>query len=218
MTTFLTSRRRESRIDELHLLAAAHHEAGHAVMGWRYFEFVRERGIIVHTDNSGNAHIGSKVWPGEGDAMRAVSDPDHRSLAMDALRWRVEADVSVSLGGPIAEKIFGYRNGIYLRPLELPEPDEYSDVVANAESDYEVDEPWGDEEGACRALCELANPPRLRMETRRVSRLLRYPKTWSAVEALALPLAKTRFLSDEEANEILRKAAPPTSSFRPSRE
>ena len=214
MPTFLTGHRRESRTDELHLLGAAHHEAGHAVMGWRYGEWVRERGIVVHSDHLGEAHVRCKVWPGTGDATRAMGDPDDRSLAMDALRWCVEADVRICLGGPIAEKIFLHRNGIHLLPLELPEPDEYSTWVENAsESNDEWNEPWNDTQVACRALCELADPPRLRLEARRVSRLLRYPKTWSAVEALALPLAKTGFLSDDEAYEILQSAASPTSSF-----
>ena len=115
------------------------------------------------------------------------------------------------MGGPIAERIFCHRNGFHRRPLELAEPNEYFALVWETEQEYAPDEAWPDEEAACRALRELDDPPRLRLEARRVSRLLRYPKTWSAVEALAHPLADAGRLSMEEANSILEKMAAPTS-------
>ena len=124
---------------------------------------------------------------------------------------QIRADVATSLAGPIAERIFWYRNGVNDDLLtELPEPKEYANWVFEAKSDFDPDEPWPDIPSACRLLCQLPDSPRLRLEAQRVSQLLRYPRTCLAVEALALPLKRKGFLSMDEANAILEKATPPT--------
>ena len=38
-------------------------------MGWRYRELVRERGIVVRSDYSGEAHVQRKLMPGQGELM-----------------------------------------------------------------------------------------------------------------------------------------------------
>ena len=118
----------------------------------------------------------------------------------------------MSLGGFVAERIFWYRNDVYLGVRELPEPEEYAGAVFEAEHQFlDPRAAWDDISSACRILSQLPHPPRLRTEAQRVSRLLRYSRTWSAVKALALPLAQS-FLSQDEANAILEEADPPTEN------
>jgi len=193
---------------ELNRLAAAYHEAGHAVMSWRGGLEVCERGIEAN-DSEQCCHVRPHLYP---DYLGVLEEEFSKNeTAHSQFLRQIRADVATHLGGPVAERIYLYR-GAGLRSVkfnDLPEPKNYAEWVSDAELNYELGEGWDDVSSACRVLYKLQDPLRLRPEVKRVSRLLRYPRTWAAVEALAQPLYQTGSLSMDEANAILESAAPP---------
>jgi hypothetical protein len=90
----------------------AYHEAGHAVIGWRDHNYVREGGIRIQESGDGGTDImplslTPKVW---------------RDVPRDSDLWpywqmRAEADCCMWLAGPLSELRFQKLRGGLLRPL-----------------------------------------------------------------------------------------------------
>lgn len=172
---------------------AAFHESGHAVMAWLQGSHVRERGISIAADGTGECHTRSRVIPGVIPLL--IADERYRSWA----QWAVEADIREYLAGPIAEKL--HRR---LRRVALP----------GGATDYERVRMTLREADPDRK--EQITTFRIQMLYDQTRRMIKRPRRWAAIEFLASALATRGELSDDQANEMLESSLgePGTLDFR----
>lgn len=177
------------------LRAAAYHEAGHAVIGWRRHNWIRERGVSIdlQTPGNGSTHIRAQVVP---EFVTAYGkDPD--SLEMCCQVATVEDEVAGLLAGPMAEmRYLGQRMG--------------SAVLVSAPGGYpDLDR--------ARALLNALVPGDSHwyvwMLQEEVKRMLREPRTWRAISIMARHLAVSGHVSAEEADRIIARYRVPRSRF-----
>ncbi len=174
--------------NEPSLLASAYHEAGHAVIAWRHHIWVRERGITLNDDLSGNCHVHRKAFPGLLNMFKNSNNP----RLIKGYRLDIQADVEICLAGPLAEKRFRKirnSNGKLLFP--------------GAEDDLNQAMAFLEDIGI--------NPDGLYLffACQKVNRLLRYSKTWVAVTQVAEALMSRKFLESEEVYQMLADINPP---------
>lgn len=193
---------------ELRRLAVAHHEAGHAVFAWRYGVQLRDPGVLLHPDldrlldaegeegqQLGTAHFDSQVWPGERNRIlsQGSSSQLHES-ELRSLEWRADIDAACCLSGPLAERRF----------LRLRGYPPQRNLLPGGEADYV---------GAERSLQEASGDASVSFALYLVyqsnRRALSHPRTWSAVQALAVELDKQGQIGPDEAEEIITAAKPP---------
>ena len=209
--------------DQWQMEAAAYHEAGHAVIGWRHRQFVRERGLSIDRIGMGHAHVRRIVFPGEGDAMKATGD----ERLWKAYCLRVTAHVEVYQAGRLAEHLHHGVGGRYTANgvEDATYESESYGLVDRLNDNEEVD----DLDSALDALIEvrrvetghyrLSDADRewivrefLRIQKRLVL-ILRRQRTWRAIESVAKPLLERHRLGWEEVDSILEAAHPPQVSI-----
>jgi hypothetical protein len=81
--------------------AAAHHEAGHAAIMYRFWSCIGEGGITTDLFTPGNGNVASRLevfFKGQSDRMRGLGDTVWR-----AWRKKIEWGIIMDLAGPLAE-------------------------------------------------------------------------------------------------------------------
>jgi hypothetical protein len=223
---------RSKKHPERHLefQAAAYYEAARAVMAYRYGSWVGDQGIRCSQRKV--ERFARQAWRELRPGLRESGYPP-KELARIALH-----EASTALAGTVAEVIFRRRRGERerLRPWDRVEEfevtwDEIEMAAVSWEQAKREADAWGEVEfehdpryfmtvtltddwGVWLSLSLLYDAENVRLLipalARRINRLLRYPKTWKAVETLAEALITARGrLSAKEANQILERIRPP---------
>ena len=184
------------------------HEAGHAVFCWRYGYLMSNRcgdGVLIDGEFSGMVHMQSQIYSGIGEQL-----PRNRE------RWRrvyaeAMAEAEISFAGPQAERRYLRLRGRPIRPLMLKSA--LDDQWWGLEEAEESGETLGDTASAIRVLSEFVQHEELlaalRLSRDRVTRLLRHPQTWTAVEAVADGLLAHGHLDSEQTEAIIESVSPP---------
>jgi hypothetical protein len=211
--------------------AAAYYEAARAVMAYRYGSWVGDRGIRCSERKV--ERFARQAWGELRPGLRESGYPP-KELARIALH-----EASIGLAGTMAEVIYRRRRGERerLRPWEerveefevtwdeiemaavsweqaKKEADAWGEVDFEHDPRYFMTVTLTDDWGVWLSLSLLYDADDVRRLipalARRISRLLRYEKTWKAVETLAEALiaAKGR-LAAKQANQILERIRPP---------
>lgn len=162
---------------------AAYHEAGHALMGYRYHQWARD-GVRIYRDGSGVCTIRNDQYIlGELPTAKKHGDQD-----LIKMIWRnLEKAVNIFLAGPLAEVRFLNRRVSGL----LVGADDHKTVKRYLEDAYP-----DDKRGAefFWFLCQE--------HTRRV---LTRPAAWNAITEMAAALIRRHEISDDGVQEICRK-------------
>ena len=132
------------------------------------------------------------------------------------LETHARQEAEINLAGPQAERRFWRQVGRRVSPLKID-----SDTVEMLRDDLTwwepSDGPRCDEMDAVRVLDEVVStedvPATLRDVRGRVTRLLRHPRTWAAVEAVAEELLTHRSLDGDTVDAIIGKVSPPRWRF-----
>jgi hypothetical protein len=173
-----------SEDERLSIVSLAHHEAGHAVFCWRNGFSLGRFGVSMNPhDRVGLCTQGRFVgWQEHAPVCEYFRDNcQFNHIHLEFL-----------ISGPAAEDRF-------LRSISRP-----IRAFRNSWADYDaarhiVEKEWFD-----------ADPDkRLREEYCRVTRLLGYPSTWRAVEAVAKGLLKYHYMNCERTFSIIDRVNPP---------
>ncbi len=199
--------------------AAAYHEAGHAVIAWRHRQIVRERGVTIDPSGAGHTHVRSIVSPGEGTAVKANGDV----RLWKAYCRQVAAQVEIVQAGWLAEHLHHGMGGLHTA-------NDVENVIADVEwygraAQVEANEEIDDLEFAVDTLIEAYRTETGRYELtdadakeitrtylqiqRRLFGILRRPRTWGAIEAVAEGLLERYRLDMEEIYSVIEAARPP---------
>lgn len=174
------ARSRDARDSAQLLQATAYHEAGHAVVGYYFEKTVRERGIRIgmSMDVIGSVHMRSSVFS-------PLSGIRNRARREDA-EGRLRAErIEVLAGGCSEQRVMRWRhNGAH---------DDVEIALRNIQLVYGCNLP-----DARQILFSFYLPA--------ARRLVRRRDVWQAIESLATPLRKRRFLSEEVANKLLKQS------------
>lgn len=166
------------------LRATAYHEAGHAVVGWHYGKFIRERGIScdITQPGAGSAHL-KREFPLPLSELRA-SD-------RHAAEKRLQAQCHELLAGYAAEFfVMGRRGSILIG-------NDYDRALEHAMNVMEWDQ--------SRAL-QL-----LQLFELEAKRLVRRPRIWSGIELIANSLlsSENMMLNSDRASDLLENSDVP---------
>jgi hypothetical protein len=163
------------------LRATAYHEAGHAVVGYRFGKRIRERGISIDRDLPGEGHTHLRQ-----EFLFPLSQISNEMLARYTER-RLRAECMEMLAGYASEaremRVRGLHGGI--------DWDDAISLVRQVRGISEV--------GAQMVLQSKFLPA--------VRRLLRVPAVWIAVETLAQALLDRGVIAPDEAQMMLERRA-----------
>lgn len=185
--------------------AVAFHEAGHVVFAWRHGVMLRGPVTILRSgSNLGHTPLDRQTWPGCGALVREHTG-EGAEVVRAAFERNVKEDLEICLAGPLAEK----RHRRLRTPpgsLWLPGGSGDREMIDAVIQEVAAAEDWPKAGDAHHSRAGLL----VGLTAVRVSRLLRYPRTWAAVEVIADALAKGRTLEPEEADALLQHLDPPT--------
>ncbi len=155
-------------------------------MAWHYYQGIRDRGVSVNPDGSGDTHVVHMVFPdAEPPLYRGTKD-------WDSWVYRAECDAIISLAGPIAEwRYLGRAISGALR---------YGDHVGPANADLNVVDRLL--KGITRKKENLFYQQLLQEQTKRI---LRDPRARAAVEEIARALIARRHVSEKTVEAICGK-------------
>jgi hypothetical protein len=161
----------------------AYHEAGHAVIAYRFRNYIDERGVTVDLSKpgGGQTYLQAEAYPFEGPAFRARGGVSWRNWTA-----RAEREIMISIAGPLAELryVHGKSPSGCLSPKS--ESADYSTARALFDCIF-TDDPtnwlWGNYHD-------------------RVRRMLRERRTWQAIGKLAKLLRDTGFASEDAVSDI----------------
>ncbi len=212
--------------EEQHL-SSAWHESAHAVFCWRYEYWMSSRlgdgvsigggGGIVHFQGEALRMASLNYPPGMEDPFR-----------LESLEIRVQREAEISFAGYQAERKYWRSVGRDIPPQDIAEElEDMEGEGVNWRWDFEpwqrFWEDWGEPAGdlpQAAYLLSLVTPREgllgaLRASRDRVTRLLRHPRTWAAVEAVAQALIDHRHLSSERVETIIAEVNPPRWAWFP---
>ena len=163
------------------LLATAYHEAGHAVMGYRFSMQTLRVVVDIATPGSGRTHYAGRVQAWQAMFLKKYGIGDFDSWSRDA-----ERHIICDLAGPLAEaRYLGGFSG---------------EVIAAGVNDYEH------AEELLTCLHGIAGTPlwisKCQALIDHVGRILRVPRTWGALAELANALAYSGDVSGDAAERL----------------
>ena len=163
------------------LRATAFHEAGHAVVGYRFGKWIRDRGISIDRDRPGDGHShtrGGTLFP----LSQAINDCHARYL-----RKQLRVECMEHLAGYAAEARVMRIRGL------LGAGEDWENSIRLVEYVEECHE----DDAEIKVLEEFVPA---------VRRLLRNPTIWKTVSMLAEALIARGAISSEEAQALLEKS------------
>lgn len=173
----------------------AYHEAGHAVIAFRHGAEIINPGIRAGL--GGDTFHKNIRFPMDLDLSGLPQDL--RPTARLVMIQRLLADVEILLAGHVADRRF-------IVSFALRSGNLHDILVAGYEQDHRKVVVAFKQLG----LSDEMHEPMRRCCEERVARLLRYAKTWRAVEALVNAVRRNRWrLSASKANETLVRVRPP---------
>lgn len=174
----------------------AHHEAAHCVIAARYGLKVTVGGITIIPDSVrlGNSHLETPVI--RPDSAYASIEGELRYRQLGERNFYAEADNCVNLAGPVAEAYYMELNGI---------------------SGWEFNQ----KNGKCKLPGWDGDVPRIEATMRtlegpgdksldvhhlraKVLPMVKEPRTWKAIEALAALVLEKQHVEKDEANDFLK--------------
>jgi len=180
--------RKEKGVEVIHrAISSAYHEAGHAVFVWRWRDHYFDHfGITLNPQNQ--VGLCTQNW------MR-----DKESKTIEDLSLYSQADINFLLAGVAAEnRLFSFYS---MKPSKIKNYwADYDWAIWLAKLIYGIQESEAEDI--------------LRKTYRNVSKVLRHPKTWAAVEAIAEALLIYNYLDNKTAYEIISRINPPRPSRR----
>ena len=210
---------------EQHIEAAAYHEAGHAVIAWRHGVVVRGDGVSIDPETYlGYCRFRSMVYPGEAVVCKRDGGRHWRSYL-----WRVNGEVAIDQAGQLAEQA---HHGLGTPHSEIEVLDELATWASYGFAFGELLKDEGHMADLPSAVFWLAEAQRAQVGTdrltdsderliarqylsiqRRLCRILRRPRTWRAIEAMADRLVESHHIDGDEAFNIVEGCRVPTEPY-----
>jgi hypothetical protein len=184
------------------VLAAAYHEAGHTVFALRHGVTLREQGVWINAEGFGATHY-HRVDPAEVEAAKRNASGEDWTLYC----CQLQAEVEIAIAGWLAEFRYHGVDALADRFVRIAAEEAIGCVAVEQGNDISV---------AANVIAAYFRAERGTAEVRvdevvgacnavksDLARALRRPRTWQAVETVALALVERHHLSPHQVEEIV---------------